>query len=239
MSKILISGGNGKFAKQLVKFNTDHKLFTPSKNEMNVTDIKNIDSFVCKVNPNIFIHAGAMTRPMVIHENDPDKSIINNIIGTSNVVLVCMKYNIKLIYISTDYVYPQVPGSYKETDPVLPHTKYGWSKLGGECAVRLYKNSLILRICMNTKPFPHKKALVDMTKSLIFDDEAAKITLKLLDESGVINVGGESRTVYDFLKETNPDIEPMTLSEVSDVSMPKNSTLNVDKLKRIIDDSTV
>ena len=92
---------------------------------------------------------------------------------------------------------------------------------------------------MNTKPFPHKKALVDMTKSLIFDDEAAKITLKLLDESGVINVGGESRSVYDFVKETNPDIEPMTLSEVSDVSMPKNSTLNVDKLKRIIDDSTV
>jgi dTDP-4-dehydrorhamnose reductase len=92
---------------------------------------------------------------------------------------------------------------------------------------------------MNTKPFPHKKALVDMTKSLIFDDEAAKITLKLLHESGVINVGGKSRSVYDFVKETNPDIEPMTLSEVSDVSMPKSSTLNIDKLKRIIDDSTV
>ena len=239
MSKILISGGHGKFATQLVKFNTEHELFTPSKKEMNVTSYWSIISFIRKVNPSIFIHAGAMTRPMVIHENDPDESITNNIIGTSNVVLACMKYNIKLIYISTDYVYPQVPGCYKETDPVLPHTKYGWSKLGGECAVRLFKNSLILRICMNTKPFPHKKALVDMTKSLIFDDEAAKITLKLLDESGVINVGGESRSVYDFVKETNPDIEPMTLSEVSDVSMPKNSTLNVDKLKRIIDDSTV
>ena len=239
MSKILISGGHGKFAKQLVKFNTEHELFTPSKNEMNVTSIKSIDSFVDKVNPNIFIHAGAMTRPMVIHENDPDKSIINNIIGTSNVVLVCMKYNIKLIYISTDYVYPEIPGCYKETDPVLPHTKYGWSKLGGECAVRLFKNSLILRICMNTKPFPHKKALVDMIKSLIFDDEAAKITLKLLDESGVINVGGKSQSVYDFVKETNPDIEPITLSEVSDVSMPKGSVLNIDKLKRIMDDSTL
>ena len=78
--KILISGGLGKFTTQLVKFNTEHELFTPSKNEMNVTSIKSIDSFVGKVNPSIFIHAGAMTRPMVIHENDPDKSIINNIL---------------------------------------------------------------------------------------------------------------------------------------------------------------
>jgi hypothetical protein len=61
----------------------------------------------------------------------------------------------------------------------------------------------------------------------------------LLDESGVINVGGKSQSVYDFVKETNPDIEPITLSEVSDVSMPKGSVLNIDKLKRIIDDSTV
>ena len=60
-----------------------------------------------------------------------------------------------------------------------------------------------------------------------------------MDESGVINVGGESRSVYDFVKETNPDIEPMTLSEVSDVSMPKSSVLNIDKLKRIMDDSTL
>ena len=239
MSKILISGGNGKFAKQLVKFNTNHKLFTPSKNEMNVTDIKNIDSFVCKVNPNIFIHAGAMTRPMVIHENDPDKSIINNIIGTSNVVLVCMKYNIKLIYISTDYVYPEIPGCYKETDPVLPHTKYGWSKLGGECAVRLFKNSLILRICMNTKPFPHKKALVDMTKSLIFDDEAAKITFKLLDENGIINVGGKSQSVYEFVKESNSDVEPITLSEISDVNMATDCSMDTKKMKKAIDDTVI
>ena len=96
--KILISGGHGKFATQLAKFNTEHELFTPPKKEMNVTSYWSIISFIRKVNPSIFIHAGAMTRPMVIHENDPDESITNNIIGTSNVVLACMKYNIKLLY---------------------------------------------------------------------------------------------------------------------------------------------
>jgi dTDP-4-dehydrorhamnose reductase len=239
MSKILISGGNGNFVKQLVKFNTNHELFTPSKHEMDITDIKNIDSFVYKVNPNIFIHAGAMTRPIVIHEKYPDKSIVTNIVGTSNVVLTCMKYNIKLIYISTDYVYPGVDGNYKETDSVLPFTKYGWSKLGGECAVQMYDNHLILRISMNNKPFPHKKALVDMKKSLIFDDTAAKITFKLLDESGIINVGGESKSVYDFVKGTNPNIEPIKLSEIDDVNMAKDCSINISKLKRIIDDTII
>ena len=239
MSRILISGGHGKFATQLVKFNTEHELFTPSKNEMNVASIKSIDSFVSKASPSIFIHAGAITRPMVMHEKDSDKSIINNIIGTSNVVLVCMKYNIKLIYISTDYVYPGIDGNYKETDAIKPFTKYGWSKMGGECAVQMYDNHLILRMAMNRKPFPHPKAIVDMKKSLMWIEDAAKVTLQLLDESGIINVGGKSQSVYEFVKETNSDIKPITLSEISDVNMATDCSMNVTKLKKILDDSAI
>ena len=56
--------------------------------------------------------------------------------------------NIKLIYFSTNYVYPGSKGNYKETDSLLPVNNYAWSKLGGEASVQLYKNSLILRVCM-------------------------------------------------------------------------------------------
>jgi dTDP-4-dehydrorhamnose reductase len=73
---------------------------------------------------------------MVKHIESPDASIKNNIIGTSNVVLACIEYNIKLIYISTDYVYPCTEGNYSEEDPLLPVNEYAWSKLGGECAVK-------------------------------------------------------------------------------------------------------
>ena len=232
--KILISGGQGKFATQLVKFNTGHELFTPSKNEMNVTSYWGIISFIRKMKPNIFIHAGAITRPMVIHENDPNESTINNIIGTSNVVLACMKYNIKLIYISTNYVYPGTDGDYIEDSPLLPFNKYAWSKLGGECAVRLYDNHLILRMSMNRKPFPHPKALVDVTNSFMFNDEAAKVTLKLLNEIGTINVGGPKQTVYDFVKETQPDIGKITYEEVKDVGIGKDTSIDISKLKSIL-----
>jgi len=234
MKTILVSGGNGEFATELNKCNTSYKIVSPSKEEMNVKNINDLEYHMSSQRPDYFIHAGALTRPMVIHEDSPDESISANIIGTANVVLTCMKYNIKLIYLSTDYVYPGTEGNYNEDDSLKPVNKYAWSKLGGECSVRLYDNHLILRMSMNKRPFPHPKALVDMRKSLMYIDEAARVILKLLNENGTINIGGKSQSVYDFVHETNPDIGKITLDEINDVKMAKNCSLNTTKLRRIL-----
>ena len=239
MKKILISGGNGEFAKELNKYNTSYKIVSPPKEEMNVKNMDDLEYYVNSQKPDYFIHAGALTRPMVIHEDSPDESINTNIIGTANVVLTCMKYNIKLIYLSTDYVYPGIDGNYNEEDYLKPFTKYGWSKLGGECSVRLYDNHLILRMAMNKRPFPHPKALADMKKSLMYIDDAVRVVLELLDGEGTINVGGKSQSVYDFVSESNPNVERITLKEISDVNMAKDCSMNTDKLKKIIDDTVI
>ena len=184
--------------------------------------------------PDYFIHAAALTRPMSLHEEDPRASVATNIVGTSNVVMACMKHGVKLVYISTDYVYPGDRGNYSEDDPLLPFTKYGWSKLGGECAVHIYDNSLILRMCMANKPFPHENALADVTKSFVYDDDAAKITLQLLDEVGIINVGGRAETVYEFARRENPDVGKAFLKDVEDVAMGVDSSMDITKLESII-----
>ena len=166
MSKtLLITGGHGAFAKKLQQYNTNNKLICLSKQEMDVTNIDEVYKAIKTFTPDILIHVGALTRPMSIHERNPDKSIKNNIIGTSNVVLACIKHNIKIIYISTDFVYPGTEGNYSEKSSIYPVNKYAWSKLGGECAVKLYDNSLILRVAMAQVPYPHPKALVDMRGS--------------------------------------------------------------------------
>ena len=84
---------------------------------------------------------------MNIHDKFPDKSIDLNIIGTANLVKGCIEKK-KIIFFSTSYVYPGTKGNYKETDTLLPWNNYGWSKLGAESAVQMYKNSLIIRACM-------------------------------------------------------------------------------------------
>ena len=92
---------------------------------------------------------------------------------------------------------------------------------------------------MNRKPFPHPKAIKDMKKSLMWIEDAAKITLKLLGENGIINVGGESKSVYDFVKEENPNIEPIYLKDISDVNMATDCSLDVTKMQKVIDDSII
>ena len=234
MKKLLISGGNGNFAKEIVKQNTEYEVYAPTRNEMDITDLDAVKETVRNFQPDIFVHPAALTRPMVLHTENPDLSISTNIIGTSNVVLACMESNVKLVYISTDYVYPGTDGNYKEEDPLLPVNVYAWSKLGGECAVRLYENSLILRASMTQKPFVHTKALVDSKKSLLYIEEAVELSLRLFHEFGIINLGGDPTNSYDFVRKN----EGLELGKIYrkdlDEPMAKDSTMNLDKLNGIL-----
>tara|TARA_R100001163_G_C5057306_1_gene193804 strand:- start:1010 stop:1726 length:717 start_codon:yes stop_codon:yes gene_type:complete len=232
--RILISGGEGNLNKQLRKYNENNVLHIPTQLEMDITKIDEIENTIKEFEPTHFIHTAAITRPMSIHEQNPSISIQTNIVGTANIVLMCLKYKIKLIYTSTDYVYNGSKGNYKETDGLNPFTSYGWSKLGGECSVKMCPNHLILRLAMCERPFPHPKALIDMIKSPIYVDEVAKIILKIMDEEGTINIGGEAQSVFDFVKNDNPNIDKITLSEIGDVNMATDCSMNIKKLKKLI-----
>ena len=178
--KIVVTGGNGRFAKSLKKVKCKYKFVYPSKKNLNILNIISIRKFLKKNKPQSVLHLAGLSRPMIEHENNISKSINLNIVGTANLVAVCSELKIKLIYFSTSYVYPGSKGNYKEGDAVLPWNNYAWSKLGGECAVHMYKNSLILRVCMAERPFIHKEAFGDFKTNFIFHDEVANILKKIL-----------------------------------------------------------
>jgi dTDP-4-dehydrorhamnose reductase len=167
---------------------------------------------------------------MKIHDQNINKSIDLNIIGTCNLVKEASKRGVKLIYLSTSYVYPGKKGNYNEEDPLLPWNNYSWSKLGGECAVQMYKNSLIIRLCMTQKPFVHKKAYANVKTNFIFQEDAAKIIMKILYKKGVINVGGPSQTVFNFAKKKNKKIKKI----FSKGEFPKRTDMNLNKLKKML-----
>jgi len=232
MKKIIFSGGNGRFGKvfKSIKKNKKLKFFYPSKQLMNIQKISSIEKFIKKTNAKYFIHAAALSRPMNIHNEDIIKSIKNNIIGTCNVVIACQKYSLKLIFFSTNYVYPGKKGNYKESDSVNPINNYAFSKLGGESAVRMYNNSLILRICMTEKPFVHKYAFHDIKTNFIFHEDVAKMIPKILETKGILNVGGKARSVYNFAKKFNKKIKKKSGIK----TYPKNIYMNIDKLNKIL-----
>ena len=233
MKKIIFTGGSGNFGKVFKKFNSNKKnIYFPSSSIFDVTNFKKMERYIKKIKPKFIIHTAAVSRPMQIHENKIEKSISTNIIGTSNIVNLCKKYRIKLIYFSTNYVYPSKKGSYKEDHPLLPFNNYGWSKLGGECAVQMLKNSLILRICMTEKPFLHKYAYTNLKTNFMFHEDLAKVLFKLINKKGIINAGGPAQSVYDFAKKGNKKIKKKIL-KVKKNSLPLNSTMEIKKFRKI------
>ena len=207
MKKILVTGGEGRFAKILKNKKSKYKFIFTSKKQLNILSINSIKNNIKKFKPNYILHLAGLSRPMNIHEKNIKRSIDLNIIGTANIVKVCVEKNLKIIHFSTSYIYPGKKGNYIETDPLLPWNNYGWSKLGGESAVQMYKNSLILRTCMTEKPFVHKSAFANVKTNFIYHDDFIKIFLKILNKKGIFNIGGKAQTVYQFAKTENKNIK--------------------------------
>ena len=139
MKKIIITGSDSRFCKLLKEKFFGKNIIYTSKKQFNILDSSSMEKTIGKIKPKILIHIAGLSRPMAIHETNIKESIDKNIIGTCNVVKVCQKYNIKLIYFSTSYVYQGTKGNYKETDPVLPVNNYAWSKLGVSVQFRCIK----------------------------------------------------------------------------------------------------
>ncbi len=232
MVKILVTGSDGRFGKILRGIKSKHKLIFRNKKELNILSKSSIKKNLKRFKPKCVLHLAGLSRPMIIHDVKISKSIDLNIIGTANLVKEVSELGIKIIYLSTSYVYPGTKGNYRETDPVKPWNNYSWSKLGGECAVQMYKNSLIVRLCMTEKPFVHKKAYTNVKLNFIFQEEAANILLKLINKKGVINLGGPSKTVYNFAKKYNKNIKKI----YSKGEFPRRIDMNLSKLKNLIKD---
>jgi perosamine synthetase len=233
IKKILITGENSRFGKELKKTFFGKNIIYTNRHQLDILDIKSIDRCFNKYKPNYLIHLASLSRPMIIHEKDIASSIDANIIGTANIVKKCWEKNIKLIYFSTNYVYPGTKGNYHENDPLLPVNSYAWSKLGGEASVNLYKNSLILRLAMTEYPFIHDKAFVDAKVNFVYRDEVIRMLPSLLDHFGIINIGSnKSESIYSFAKKSKHDVKPISIKNIK--NFPVNSSVNINKLNNIL-----
>tara|TARA_B100001564_G_scaffold129121_1_gene107891 strand:- start:32 stop:733 length:702 start_codon:yes stop_codon:yes gene_type:complete len=227
IKKIVVTGSDGRFAQELKKIKSKHHFIFRNKKQLDILSLNSINRNIKTFKPNYILHLAGLSRPMSIHEKKINKSIDLNIIGTCNLVKMCNTKNIKLIFFSTSYLYPGRKGNYKETDPVLPWNNYGWSKLGAESAVQMYSNSLIIRANMTERPFIHKFAFSNVKSNFMFQDDLAKIFLKVIDKKGIINIGGKSQSIYKFAKKNKKKVK----KKISKGEFPKRMDMNLEKIK--------
>ena len=68
MTKIVVTGGSGRFGRKLKKYKSRHKIFFPNKSELDILNIKKIKNYLLKKKPKILIHLAGLSRPMNVHE---------------------------------------------------------------------------------------------------------------------------------------------------------------------------
>lgn len=147
--KILVTGASGQLGydveRELERRGIEH-LGTSSK-ELDITDREAVERLMAAYRPDAAIHCAAYTK-VDLAEDEPERCWAVNADGTRNLAAACRKTGAKLLYISTDYVFPGTGKQFRRTDdPVSPVNTYGRSKLAGELAVQsLLEKYFIVRI---------------------------------------------------------------------------------------------
>ena len=95
LKKIIVTGGDGRFAKELKKINCKYSFIFRNKSQLNILSIKSLKNNFKKFKPDCILHLAGLSRPMSIHDKEINKSINLNIIGTSNLVKICNNYKKK------------------------------------------------------------------------------------------------------------------------------------------------
>ncbi|WP_040252873.1 dTDP-4-dehydrorhamnose reductase [Psychroserpens mesophilus] len=135
MVKVLVTGGDGQLGHCLraitERFENIQFLFT-NKTELDITQKTNIDDFFTLNNFDWCINCAAYTA-VDKAESEIESSKKINVTGVKNLAEACLKHDIKIIHISTDFVFDGTQNrAYKEDVLTNPLGVYGNTKLGGE-----------------------------------------------------------------------------------------------------------
>ena len=135
--KVMLTGGRGMLGRTICAELTDFEVIPTDLPDADITDPVGFDALLRRVRPDAVIHCAAMTAVDKC-ESEVDLAYRLNAFGTANVASACHRNGIRLIAISTDYVFSgDADRPYNEFDrPTGGSTVYGKSKFAGEEAVR-------------------------------------------------------------------------------------------------------
>ncbi len=260
--KYLVTGKDGQLGSAMVSYlekNTTHSVEAISHQQLDIVDRQAVFSLIEEKKPDFIIHCAAYTA-VDQAEEEIEKCMAVNVLGTENLVAAAKKIGAVLVYFSTDYVFDgQKEGWYQETDRPHPLNVYGQSKYLGEEAVRCYSKHYIVRISwvfgVHGKNFIKTMLQLSETKEQIsvvadqigsptYTKDVAKSVLSLIDSGqfgtyhmtneGVCSWAELASYVFQLKKINTQVVAIPSTNYKQKATRPLNSKLSKDKLALVV-----
>ncbi|NLP59236.1 dTDP-4-dehydrorhamnose reductase [Lutibacter sp. B1] len=200
MTKVLVTGSKGQLGmelKSLDNYFPNFSFFWTDKENLDIENFIEVENFILKNKVEVLINCAAYTNVDKAEEEAELADRINSE-AVKSLASIAKKHNLKLIHISTDYVFDgNSITSYIESDKTNPQNIYGLTKLKGEKYLLEINpcNSVIIRTSWLYSEFSAnfvktilKLAAQKKTISVISDqkgsptyaNDLAKVILKLI-----------------------------------------------------------
>jgi dTDP-4-dehydrorhamnose reductase len=145
--KVLITGKGGQLAWELENSaSVDHQLVVLKRKELDISDADAVKKIIALHQPDLVINAAAYTA-VDKAESEQDKAFAVNDTGAKNLANTCKEKHVRLLHVSTDFVFDGTKTTpYQTDDAVNPLGVYGASKLAGDLGVmQILPSSVIVR----------------------------------------------------------------------------------------------
>lgn len=213
--------GDGILGSEIVK-QTKWNYSSRKLNDFNIFDI---EKSIGENKYNVIINCIANTDT---YSTDKESHWNINFAFVSNLIHYCNKFDIKLVHISTDYIYAGSVNNASENDvPVHCNNWYGYTKLLGDGLVQLQSNNyLIIRCTHKSTPFPYDVAWIDQVGNFDYVDEISRRIVMSVnsDLKGVYNIGTELKSMYELATKTK-----VVKKTLSPNHVPKNQSMDLTK----------
>lgn len=136
---VLVTGASGQLGQAIqfiAKNHSEIKFVFCSSSDLDISNKENCQTVFQSTKPDFCINAAAYTA-VDKAESERDKAELINVLGSKNIAEVCNNFDVKLIHISTDFVFDGSNDKpYTETQITNPKGVYGQTKLDGEKAIQ-------------------------------------------------------------------------------------------------------
>jgi dTDP-4-dehydrorhamnose reductase len=275
--RVLVTGGNGLLGTKMIELllargrqpisaslkpgPTNRVLGDFPYLRLDITDATAVQDAIARVQPDAVIHTASFTAVDAC-ETQREACWRTNVDGTAHLAAACREHGVRLVHVSTEYVFDGENGPYREEYPPRPLGYYGQSKLASEQAVRercsdwaIGRTTVLFGHAPGVRPSfvvwlvdrlsrgERVRVVDDQIGSPTLADNLAEMLLALLDSRsvGLYNTAGDSivdRYSFAVLAASKFDLDPRPIDRISTSELgqpaprPLKAGLVMEKFKR-------